>query len=73
MAIILAHHNSKASKERSKAYRSRGASALPGGVDIVINLENTEEDDIRKLEIAKTGLPDILRGSTFSEKKESSL
>lgn len=53
VAIILAHHNSKASKERSKAYRSRGASALPGGVDIVINLENTEEDDIRKLEIAK--------------------
>ena len=52
-AIILAHHNSKASKERSKAYRSRGASALPGGVDIVINLENTEEDDVRKLEVAK--------------------
>ncbi len=53
VAIILAHHNSKASKERSKAYRSRGASALPGGVDIVINLENTEEDDVRKLEVAK--------------------
>ena len=53
IAIILVHHNAKASKEQSKTYRSRGASALPGGVDIVINLENTEEENIRKLEVAK--------------------
>lgn len=53
VAIILVHHTAKASKEQSKAYRSRGASALPGGVDVVINLENTEEENVRKLEIAK--------------------
>jgi len=56
VAIILVHHNSKGSKERSKVYKSRGASALPGGCDVVINLEVTEEDDIRKLEIAKNRL-----------------
>ncbi|MDI3543061.1 MAG: regulatory protein RepA [Candidatus Atribacteria bacterium] len=56
VSVIISHHNSKGSKERSKVYKSRGASALPGGCDVVINLELTEEDEIRKLEVVKNRL-----------------
>jgi RecA-family ATPase len=52
-AVLLIHHNSKGAKERSKVYRSRGASALPAGCDVVLNLENTEDPDVLRLEVAK--------------------
>ena len=53
VAVLLIHHNSKGAKERSKVYKSRGASALPAGCDVVLNLENTEDPDVLRLEVAK--------------------
>lgn len=53
VAVILVHHNSKGARERSRVYRSRGASALPAGCDVVMSLENTADEDTLKLEVTK--------------------
>lgn len=53
-AIILVHHTTKA-EEGSGVYRGRGASAIAGAVDIVVNMIALEEDTV-KLVTAKNRL-----------------
>jgi len=48
--VVLVHHTSKS--ERPGVYRGRGASAISGSVDIVVNLESLD-DEIIKVATAK--------------------
>jgi len=52
-ALLLIHHTSKS--ERKGAYGGRGASAIAGAVQIVINMESLDEEII-KLTVAKNNI-----------------
>lgn len=60
VSIVLIHHTRKADSSRNGVYRGRGASAIAGTVDIVVNLE-VASNDILRLKVEKNRIPGVFQ------------
>jgi hypothetical protein len=68
-AVILIHHHGKNEGLKSQVYKARGATALPAGMDVVMNMTVTNNPDVLRLSITKNKMaeiiPDLFLQKTF--------
>lgn len=59
-AVILIHHHGKNEGLKSQVYKARGATALPAGMDVVMNMTVTNNPDVLRLSITKNKMAEII-------------